>query len=73
MIGSVMETARNARRNDGEYSKIGWMAKLREMGDEAGCGALLGWFLFCHCEERSDVAIQSICLKIRRNLRTYNL
>lgn len=27
MIGSVVERARSARRNDVEYSKIGWMAK----------------------------------------------
>jgi hypothetical protein len=71
MIGSVMETAaRTARQNDREYSKIGWMAKLRWMGDETDSQVLFGWFLFCHCEERSDVAVQSICLKIRRNLRT---
>jgi len=43
-IGSVMETARSARRNDGEYSKIGWMAKLRGLGVEVGCQALFGGF-----------------------------
>ncbi len=54
------------------------MAKRGEgMGEEAGCGALFGRLvkrhvMFCHCEERSDVAIQSICLQIRRNLCMYN-
>jgi hypothetical protein len=31
-FSSVMETARIARQNDGEYSKIGRMAKLGERG-----------------------------------------